>query len=120
MKIMGLPNFPNMQLFLWVFHLVLIECFSSSSSLSLPYTSTVRTNNGFIRGILRHTLYKSIPYYSYMGIPYAKPPVGNLMFKVLVFYLLSATFIFDFLLIPFIFFLIFVFLYSLFGFLFPI
>lgn len=43
---------------------------------------TVETTNGRIRGIKNVTFLKSAPYYAYKGIPYAKPPIGDLRFKV--------------------------------------
>lgn len=42
----------------------------------------VETNSGRIRGLRKTTLLKKIPYYSFKGIPYAKPPIGDLRFKV--------------------------------------
>lgn len=42
----------------------------------------VETTNGKIRGILNTTLLNDIPFYAFKGIPYAKPPIGPLRFKV--------------------------------------
>lgn len=42
---------------------------------------TVNARNGPIRGILKTTI-RNVPYYSFKGIPYAKPPIGDLRFKV--------------------------------------
>lgn len=36
---------------------------------------------GSIRGIKRKTLYDDDDYYSFEGIPYGQPPVGDLRFK---------------------------------------
>lgn len=43
---------------------------------------TVNTNSGRIRGKLNQTLFDETPYYSFRGIPFAKPPIGDLRFKV--------------------------------------
>lgn len=42
----------------------------------------VTTFNGNIRGLKHATLYNQYPYYAFKGIPYAKPPLGSLRFKV--------------------------------------
>lgn len=42
----------------------------------------VETRNGRIRGIRKSTLLKKISFYSFKGIPYAKPPLDDLRFKV--------------------------------------
>lgn len=42
----------------------------------------VETRNGPVRGVLKNTILKDVPYYSFKGIPYAKPPIGSLRFKV--------------------------------------
>lgn len=42
----------------------------------------IETLNGQIRGIRESTLLNGIPFYSFKGIPYAKPPVNDLRFKV--------------------------------------
>ncbi|PZC75771.1 hypothetical protein B5X24_HaOG200138 [Helicoverpa armigera] len=40
----------------------------------------VETTNGPISGKVLKTLIKNVDYYGFMGIPYAKPPVGDLRF----------------------------------------
>lgn len=42
------------------------------------------TNNGQVRGVKRSTLLNNVSFYACKGIPYAKPPVGDLRFKVYV------------------------------------
>ena len=41
----------------------------------------VRITQGMVRGAIK-TTELGIPYYSFRAIPYAKPPVGKLRFKV--------------------------------------
>ncbi|XP_031630361.1 esterase E4-like [Contarinia nasturtii] len=41
----------------------------------------VKTKSGPIRGLVQKTLWYEEEYYSFRGIPYAKPPVGGLRFK---------------------------------------
>lgn len=43
---------------------------------------TVETKNGAVRGILKKTIFHKKSYFQFMGIPFAKPPVGDLRFKV--------------------------------------
>lgn len=42
----------------------------------------VTISTGKIRGQKYQTIYEQIEYYAYRGIPFAKPPIGNLRFKV--------------------------------------
>lgn len=42
----------------------------------------VTTENGAVRGRLELSFLQKVPYYSFKGIPYAQPPVGELRFKV--------------------------------------
>lgn len=42
----------------------------------------IETNNGLVRGRRNETLLNKVSYYSFKGIPYAKPPIGHLRFKV--------------------------------------
>ena len=45
----------------------------------------VETDNGPIRGERNITLINGVVFYSFRGIPYAKPPIGDLRFKVAIF-----------------------------------
>lgn len=47
-----------------------------------PDTVLVKTQYGILRGYLNYTLYENRTFYSFRGIPYAKPPLGKLRFKV--------------------------------------
>lgn len=42
----------------------------------------VTTKNGKIRGIQRVSQYSKKEYCSFLGVPYAQPPIGDLRFKV--------------------------------------
>lgn len=43
---------------------------------------TVSTYNGRLRGRLHRTFFDNKQYYAFKGIPYAKPPLQELRFKV--------------------------------------
>lgn len=45
---------------------------------------TVKTESGLVKGFKIASQY-NYQYYNFLGIPYAKPPVGELRFKVCVF-----------------------------------
>ncbi len=42
----------------------------------------VKTENGEVRGTIEFTLLEQRQFYAFKGIPYAKPTVGQLKFKV--------------------------------------
>lgn len=42
----------------------------------------VNTVNGSVRGQKCTTIYEKKTYYAFRGIPYAKPPINELRFKV--------------------------------------
>lgn len=42
----------------------------------------VDTSSGQVRGLRKYTLLEHVPFYSFKGVPYAKPPLGELRFKV--------------------------------------
>lgn len=44
---------------------------------------TVEIKNGAVRGIMNKTILNQKDFYSFRGIPFAKPPLGELRFKVL-------------------------------------
>lgn len=52
------------------------------SAESFDRYKIVDTTNGKIRGIKGTTLLNGGAFYSFRGIPYAKPPVADLRFKV--------------------------------------
>lgn len=54
-----------------------------SGKLQHPITRTIDTNYGQVRGIHETSLLTEKSYYSFRGIPYAKPPIGDLRFKVI-------------------------------------
>lgn len=43
---------------------------------------TIETSSGRIRGKLNHTLFDKKLFYSFRGIPFAKPPIQEFRFKV--------------------------------------
>lgn len=42
----------------------------------------VETNYGKVKGIIGKTFFKEKTYFAFKGIPFAKPPIGELRFKV--------------------------------------
>ncbi|XP_054081431.1 esterase B1-like, partial [Zeugodacus cucurbitae] len=49
-------------------------------SISTNETAVIDTEFGKVKGVKRRIIY-DVPYYSFEGIPYAKPPFGELRFK---------------------------------------
>lgn len=49
--------------------------------ISTP-VKTVETGNGLVRGSRHTSLRKKVEFFAFRGIPYAKPPVGDLRLKV--------------------------------------
>lgn len=62
--------------------LLFIACVLVVNGDIIDQYKIVETTNGQIRGIKNATFLKSAPYYSFKGIPYAKPPVDDRRFKV--------------------------------------
>lgn len=52
----------------------------------------IRTDNGLVRGQREKTLLKNQDYYAFKGIPFAKPPIGDLRFKVFSSQILTTFF----------------------------
>lgn len=60
---------------------VFYSTYAEKSGIRDEYKIVV-TNDGAIRGLRKTTLIKKIDFYSFKGIPFAKPPVNDLRFKV--------------------------------------
>lgn len=57
--------------------------------LSFQQAPIVTTASGNVIGTIRYTVDNNIAYRSYRGIPYAKPPIGELRFEVNVNFLFT-------------------------------
>lgn len=71
----------------WEMELLVSMCIVLFATLSdvcgEPYSyKTVQTHHGAIRGVQKYTLFRNVSYYSFVGVPYAEKPIGNLRFKV--------------------------------------
>ncbi|XP_055310975.1 juvenile hormone esterase-like [Sitodiplosis mosellana] len=64
----------------YLFFIALISVFTTH--VAAEQYKIVETLDGQVRGVQKLTLLKEIPFYSFKGIPYAKPPIGDLRFKV--------------------------------------
>lgn len=60
-------------LVVWAFFLVFINC----------DRLIIETKSGRVQGVSQRTYKSGIKYTSYIGIPYAQPPVGDRRFKVI-------------------------------------
>lgn len=60
------------------------------NGIAVDEFKVVETMNGKIRGKQSETLLKKMPYFSFKGIPYAKPPIGGLRFEVSFFHFWSS------------------------------
>lgn len=63
------------------------------SGIAAEQYKIVDTLNGQVRGIKKTSLLNGIPFNSFKGIPYAKPPVGDLRFKVKYIFLLFVNWV---------------------------
>lgn len=61
---------------------ILFSLVDGNENGTLEEFRVVKTNYGPVRGALNITLLDNRHYYSYKGIPFAKPPLGHLRFKV--------------------------------------
>lgn len=68
-----------------VLGLVLFYTIPRKSADSAAF-KVIETNDGSVRGLRKTTFLKKVDFYSFKGIPFAKPPIGDLRFKVSLFY----------------------------------
>lgn len=66
--------------FIYVYFIPLILV-SGHNVVRIIHNETVETNDGAVRGRLEETFLNQKPYLSFRGIPFAKPPIGELRFK---------------------------------------
>lgn len=69
----------NLTKYLLVFATLIL--FTRASSIYQQY-QIAYTQDGAVRGHLNHSLFFYTPYYSFRGVPFATPPIGQLRFKV--------------------------------------
>lgn len=69
-------------MFLAQIYLVFIALFCVVNNIAAEEYKIIETENGQVRGLRKTTLLNGILFYSFKGIPYAKPPIGDLRFKV--------------------------------------
>lgn len=62
--------------------LLLLSSYVNKEETKIEPYKTVSTEYGMVRGRLETSYLNQKPYYSFKGIPYAKPPIGELRFKV--------------------------------------
>ncbi|XP_014300694.1 juvenile hormone esterase [Microplitis demolitor] len=65
----------------WVVEIIIFSWVQCSIYADYILTEPVRTTKGFVQGKLVNTVGKNVRYSSFLGIPYAKPPLGYLRFK---------------------------------------
>ncbi|XP_031828014.2 carboxylic ester hydrolase-like [Nomia melanderi] len=61
--------------------LLLLLSLTQCLTEDFPRTKVVYTNSGPVRGIIKKTVWNSVEYSAFLGIPYALPPVKDLRFK---------------------------------------
>lgn len=59
--------------------LIIIVTLFQQSVNCIEYSSIVMTSNGPVKGVIEY--YDNITLYSFLGIPYARPPIGDLRFR---------------------------------------
>ena len=61
---------------------LLFSAIAISANNNAPEYQVVQTTDGLVRGKIATTIIENREFYEFKGIPFAKPPVGNLRFKV--------------------------------------
>nr|QCC89029.1 carboxylesterase 14 [Meteorus pulchricornis] len=72
------------MLFIYYFALISISKADTINLISAPAHIELEIAQGKVNGLMNKTVYHQFPYYSFRGIPYAKPNVGRNKFNVAV------------------------------------
>lgn len=75
----------NEMMYFWQFCLFVCVTLIVGACEAMEEFKIVETNDGKIRGKQSNSLLKNIPFYAFKGIPYAKPPIGDLRFEVTIY-----------------------------------
>lgn len=70
------------DIFFFVILFIVTECTYLNQTKSNQDFCTIQTKSGKIRGQLNWTLFENTRFYSFRGVPFAKPPIGKFRFKV--------------------------------------
>ncbi|XP_076248655.1 uncharacterized protein LOC143188333 [Calliopsis andreniformis] len=73
--------FVSPLLMLMYIPILIVTTFLSTAQCQ-RFTSVVETHKGYVQGRIFETIWHSQSFSAFQGIPYAKPPVGDLRFKV--------------------------------------
>lgn len=65
----------------------------SAASSESQMAPLVETREGVISGVVEESVKGTSTFYAYYSVPYAKPPVGNLRFKVTSFFFFHSEFL---------------------------
>lgn len=89
-------KFPLFQLLsLILFSSISINVVKSSEIGDDESYKIIQTENGLVRGKKSFTFYEENPYFAFKGIPYAKPPINALRFKVRIYFIKRNNILFE-------------------------
>lgn len=77
------PSASSVVIIIYILSCCVCWCSINANKKSSNEYKVVHTNYGYIRGKRMVTLYDNGQYFSYKGIPYAKPPIDELRFMVI-------------------------------------
>lgn len=70
----------SISILIFLLEISLVLCKDVNESIF----KTVKTESGHVTGKLEATIRHHQKFYAFRGIPYAKPPIGGLRFKVML------------------------------------